>query len=65
METFVSKIDLEDPPGRFEAFHERFSELFKTKTRNVGDKAMDYLLGGLHLDKKFDLTNIPEVVDNN
>ncbi|KXB07493.1 hypothetical protein AKJ52_00080 [candidate division MSBL1 archaeon SCGC-AAA382C18] len=64
METFVSKIDLEDPPGRFEAFHERFSELFKTKTRNVGDKAMDYLLGGLHLDKKFVLTNIPEVVDD-
>jgi len=56
------KIDLEDPPGRFKAFFERFSELFKTKTRNLGDKAMDYLLGGLHLDKKFVLTNIPDVV---
>ncbi|PTD93918.1 hypothetical protein C9439_05225, partial [archaeon SCG-AAA382B04] len=62
METFVSEIDLNQSPGRVEAFFERFSELFKTETRDVGDRAMDYILGGLHLDKKFVLTNIPKVV---
>ncbi len=58
----LSKINLREPPGYFREFHGRYLERFKTKTRDVGDKAMDYMLGGLHLDKKFTLTNIPEVV---
>ncbi|KXA91557.1 hypothetical protein AKJ63_01300 [candidate division MSBL1 archaeon SCGC-AAA259D18] len=58
----LAKIDLREAPRFFEKFYRRYSRHFKTKTRSVGNKAKNYMLGGLHLDRKATLTNMPKVI---
>lgn len=61
MWTNVAKIDLRAGPRHFREFNGRYSERFKTKTRDVGDKAKAYMFGECNLNEKVTMTNIPKV----
>lgn len=59
----LTKKDIEETAEAFEEFHERYSEYFRTTTRDTGETAKKYMHGQYLLEGKVLPTTIPKMVD--